>query len=272
MLRGVLAQLALVLLALAGYKFGGLGWAVAVAGSCVFIIAWCVTSPRSQVFVPTVWRASAHTRAVALTFDDGPDPEVTPRVLDLLRARQAKATFFMVGEAALQAPDVVARVLAEGHTIGTHSQRHAHTFHFARSRPMAREILEGARTLERLTGAWPRFFRPPQGLRVPTLRDALARVSAERGPLLVVTWSTRALDTTLRSPHAILRRLRAGAVAGAIFTLHDGRRYGGRADREAMLEALASFLDELTRRGLRPVTLEELLGGSAHSGPGEASR
>jgi peptidoglycan-N-acetylglucosamine deacetylase len=229
--------------------------AVALA---IAVIAWIVTSPRSQFFVPTHFEGPPTRPAIALTFDDGPDPNVTPRVLEVLAQADARATFFMVGEAARKHPELVRQVMQAGHEIGSHTEHHSNFFHVLRARPMAAEITRGVRSLQEITGRSPRWFRPPQGLRVPTLRDALARCES----LQVVTWSTRALDTTLGSSTAIHRRLAGGLRPGAIFTLHDGTAYGGRSGREAMLDALCTFLRDVRKHSYQTMTLSELLGGA----------
>jgi peptidoglycan-N-acetylglucosamine deacetylase len=232
--------------------------AVVAFALAIAVIAWIVTSPRSQFFVPTHFEGAPSRPAIAITFDDGPDPDVTPRVLEVLAQADARATFFMVGEAARKHPELVRQVMQAGHEIGSHTEHHSNFFHVLRARPMAEEITRGVLSLQEITGRSPRWFRPPQGLRVPTLRDALARCVS----LQVVTWSTRALDTTLGSSVAIHRRLVGGLRSGAIFTLHDGISYGGRSGRDAMLDALCIFLRDARKYSYETMTLSELLSGA----------
>jgi peptidoglycan-N-acetylglucosamine deacetylase len=260
MRRGVLAQLlALVLVAL-GYALAPQPFRLAGAaiglGISAFGIAYGVTAPRVQWFVPTRFRGRSETPSFALTFDDGPDPIVTPKVLALLAAHEVKATFFLVGQAAEQHPEIVRQLTSAGHALGSHTYSHSNGFHFLRSRAMAEEIARGERAIAAVVGHAPRYFRPPQGLRVPTLRDALTHLDAAP---LCVTWSGRALDTTLRSSTRIEQRLRKALRPGAILTLHDGTAYGGHNDRAGMLRALDALLIESKRRGLRAVTLDDLL-------------
>lgn len=236
-------------------------WATALILGCgIGAIAWLVTSPRSQWLVPTIYRAEGHKPCIAFTFDDGPDPIFTPQILDLLREFDAKATFFVVGERALAHPAIVQRAVAEGHLIGSHSFRHAMTFHFTSTRAMALEIERGIDAIEQTTAIQPLYFRPPQGLRVPTLRDALSQVAARKGLAPVcVTWSARGKDSLASTPAAIVSRLRDAVVGGAILTLHDGTGFGGSLDRAPTLIALRQLLELARSRRLRAVRLDDLL-------------
>lgn len=218
-------------------------------------IAWQVCSPRGQFFVPTVFRGAGSGDALALTFDDGPDPAFTPQVLDALRAGGHKATFFMVGARAEQQPALVRRVHAEGHQIGSHSHAHAMNFHFQSARAMAAEIGRGIAAIERTVGQAPTAFRPPIGLRVPTLRAALAQLPR---PVTCYTWTERGLDAFHRSAAQIVARLSPHLVPGAILTLHDGAGLGGSADRSATIAALHELLGRMQERGLRSVRLDAL--------------
>src|SRR5204862_7283673 len=118
-------------------------------------------------FIDVVDRLPATTPQIALTFDDGPDPDVTPRVLDVLRAHGAKATFFVLGERAARFPDVVRRIRDEGHALGTHTQHHRLRFHFGSAAYVAREITDAIDAVSAITSTRPTLFRPPQGLRTP---------------------------------------------------------------------------------------------------------
>jgi peptidoglycan/xylan/chitin deacetylase (PgdA/CDA1 family) len=219
-------------------------------------VAYLVTSTRTQFLVPTVWHGTPKSPALALTFDDGPDPEFTPKVLDLLRRHDARATFFVVGQRAEAHPELVLRAASEGHLIGSHTYSHAHTFHFWTARRMASDVQRGIDVVRKITGSAPRWFRPPQGLRVPTLRDALARVKSATS---CVTWSVRGIDATSRSSDAIVARVAKGLRRGAIVTLHDGRGFGGTNDRTPTLSALEQLLPMIDARGLSCVTLDALL-------------
>ncbi|MBK8096249.1 MAG: polysaccharide deacetylase family protein [Planctomycetes bacterium] len=228
------------------------------AATVVLAFGWLtfhIVSPRSQWIVPTSWRGAPSSPGLALTFDDGPDPEITPRALELLREHDARATFFLVGNRASAYPDLVRRLIAAGHQIGSHSHRHAHSFHFLPAKAMAAEIERGIDAIAAITGERPTAFRPPIGLRVPTLRQALTRL---RQPVRCWSWTARGLDTLGRPAAAIVARLRPHLVPGAILTLHDGRGLGGSADRTPTLAALRELLTTMSARGLRSIRLDEL--------------
>jgi peptidoglycan/xylan/chitin deacetylase (PgdA/CDA1 family) len=238
---------------------GGLRVALALATvlATLAFFAYVIVSPRAQFLVPSVHalpEPAAAERAVAFTFDDGPDPRTTPRVLELLARHGAQGTFFVVGSRAAKHPDLVRRILAEGHAIGSHTLRHSHAFHFLSPRRMRAEVEGGIEAVAAITGASPRLFRPPQGLRTPLLRDALAPLDG----LVCVTWTERGLDAMGRAASAIVRRLEGALRPGAILTLHDGAGLGGTDDRRPTVEALEVLLDLARARGLRCVSLAGL--------------
>ena len=220
----------------------------------VAFFAWAIAWPRSQFFVRSVFELPS-SDGVAFTFDDGPDPESTPRVLDLLSRHGARATFFLVGERVEKHPEIVERILAEGHAIGSHTFGHSHFFHFFSPRAMRAEIDRGIRAITQITGGAPRLFRPPQGLRTPLLRDALSEMSG----LVCVTWTERGLDAMGRPANAIVERLDDCVRPGAILTLHDGKGLGGSHDRTPTVEALAVLLDRARERNLKCVSLASLV-------------
>jgi peptidoglycan/xylan/chitin deacetylase (PgdA/CDA1 family) len=233
------------------------GWVVpaivAIAIGMIGFLSYAIAHPSSQFFVPVVSRLLAHEPIVALTFDDGPDPVVTPQVLDVLGAHGARATFFVLGERAARHPELIRRMHREGHTVGTHTQRHRLWFHFGGPTYVRREIEDAVAVVARILPARPTLFRPPQGLRTPTFAAGWGRT---RG-LTCVTWSVRGLDSRATTAQAIARRVTRRLEPGAIVTLHDGTGLGGTADRAPTLAALATILAECKTRGLRCVALGE---------------
>lgn len=222
--------------------------------TCGFV-GWLAASPRTQCFVPTRYRGDGQAPALALTFDDGPDPRWTPRVLELLAAHGVRATFFMVGERAVRHPELVRAVVAAGHMVGTHSYSHGRWFHCQPRGALAADIRKGVDTVTAIVGRTPLAFRPPLGLRVPHLQQAWRLVGL---PLTCVTWTARGVDAIAQDPEAILRRLLPALEPGAILALHDGSGFGGGADRSPTLSALASLLPAIAARGLTCVRLDEL--------------
>lgn len=184
---------------------------------------------------------------IFLTFDDGPDEHWTPRVLDLLAAAAAPATFFVIGCRARAAPGLLRRAVAEGHEVGNHGWSHRHPFTLSR-RHARDEVVAGANAIADVLGKPARFFRPPHG----RVRGCMVDAAALQGQSLVL-WSLSAVDWgPLGNARAIARRLRR-AAAGDIVLMHDG---GGGIHRTAELAAsLPGFLADLDQRGLRPALL-----------------
>jgi peptidoglycan/xylan/chitin deacetylase (PgdA/CDA1 family) len=260
MLRRLALHLGAALLMAAEYVFvpapAGVICVAATAALWVGLLAYLVTFNRGQFFVSTLYEGARDKAQIAFTFDDGPDPGYTPRILDVLREQGVKATFFVVGRCADAHPELVLRIAREGHLVASHTYSHSNTFHLWPARRMAADIARGIETIERLVGLRPRYFRPPQGLRVPTLNQALSSLSA---PPWCVTWTVRGLDTVSRSPSTIVARIERRLAPGAIIALHDGSTLGGFRDRSATIEALRILLGTCRARGLSCVRLDELL-------------
>ena len=232
-------------------------WALgAVAANQAAILAG-VLLPRSRLLGSNWTRlpaAAAARGAIALTLDDGPDPEVTPRVLELLARHGAPATFFCIGERAARHPALVRAIVAAGHRVENHSQRHRHDFALLGPARCAAEVAAAQETLGALAGSAPRFFRAPAGIRSPFLDPALAR----RG-LQLVSWTRRGYDTRSRDVAAVSARLARGLAAGDILLLHDGHAARTAAGVPVVLEALPRLLEAARAAGLRPITLRAAL-------------
>ena len=235
------------------------GWSV-VAVSLIVVAAisfltFAIVHPSSQFFAPVVHRLPTKDALVALTFDDGPDPVFTPQILDVLAAHHAHATFFVLGSRAAQHPDVVRRIAAEGHTVGTHTQSHRVGFHFASPAAVQREISQAIDVVRGILATTPTLFRPPQGLRTPLFGSAWKKLHNQT----CVTWSVRGLDSFPTTAAKIVARVSKGLQPGAIVTLHDGIGLGGGTDRAPTVSALGTLLDECKTRGLRCVSLGDAL-------------
>jgi peptidoglycan/xylan/chitin deacetylase (PgdA/CDA1 family) len=237
-------------------------WALgAVAGNHVLLIA-AVFWPRGRVLGPNLLRlpaAAAARNEVSLTFDDGPDPEITPRVLELLDQHQAKASFFCVGEKAAAHPDLMREIARRGHSLENHSHRHSHAFAFYGLSRLKRDVQSAQTIIAGIIGRAPRFFRAPMGLRSPLLDPVLAKCG-----LRYVSWTRRGFDAVGRDPEWVLRRLTDGLAAGDILLLHDSGYSRTRDGTPVVLAVLPALLDRMKAKGLRSVTLAAGLGdGSA---------
>lgn len=188
--------------------------------------------------------------AVVLTFDDGPDPEVTPRVLDLLDRHGAKASFFVLGQRAARHASILRDVVARGHSVENHT--HDHPLSFAGWSPgaMLREIRRAQEAIAEACGQAPQYFRPPAGLRSPLLDPVLAMAG-----LSLVSWTRRGYDTVASRPGQVYRRLTRKLGAGDILLLHDRATHGGCM----ALRVLPRLLARLAAEGLSAVSLRSAL-------------
>ncbi|MCW3481311.1 polysaccharide deacetylase family protein [Neisseriaceae bacterium JH1-16] len=211
--------------------------------------------PRSRLLGPNWTRLPAAAAArgeVALTIDDGPDPDVTPKVLDLLDAAGARATFFCIGRQAARHPALCREIVARGHAVENHSEYHRHNFSLSGPRALARELDAAQRTLADITGCTPRFFRAPAGLRNLFLDPLLQR----RG-LRLASWTRRGFDTRQRDSAKVLAVLSEGLTAGDILLLHDAHAARTPSGEPVILAVLPELLARIRVAGLATVTLAE---------------
>jgi peptidoglycan-N-acetylglucosamine deacetylase len=225
--------------------------------------------PACCLFGRQLRRVPGATGRCALTFDDGPDAAATPAVLAALARRGHRATFFVIGERARAAPEVVRAIVAGGHTIGNHTQRHSWLTPFYGARRLRAELDAASAAVAAAAGAAarPRFVRPPMGLLGPYFAPAAAAAGLE-----IVAFSARAGDASLvpLGRARVLRRVARALGDGAIVALHDGAELRGRvAPAPALIEAV---LDLVEGRGLRSVTLEELCATSPPPSASAAAR
>jgi len=208
--------------------------------------------PRSRLLGPNLTRLPAASPAacVALTIDDGPDPQVTPGVLALLEAHGVRATFFCIGSRVREHPELAREICARGHEIGNHTEQHLMRFSLLGPHAMAREVAAAQETLAAVTGQTPRFFRAPAGLRNPFLEPLLARLD-----LRLVSWTRRGFDTVSGDASRVLARLTRRLGAGDILLLHDGHAARTASGAPVILAVLPPLLEQLRARGLRAVTL-----------------
>jgi peptidoglycan/xylan/chitin deacetylase (PgdA/CDA1 family) len=213
--------------------------------------------PRSSGLGANLTRLPAAAAArgeVAITIDDGPDPEVTPRVLAILAEHRARVTFFCIGERATRFPDCVRDCAAAGHAIENHSYSHGHNFSLLGPGRIARDIARAQQVLGQLSGTAPRFFRAPAGLRNPLLDPAL-----QRQGLLLASWTRRGFDTVSTDAATVLARLTRNLRPGDILLLHDGHAAVSPAGTPLVLEVLPRLIEAIRQRSLHPVTLREAL-------------
>ena len=236
-------------------------WAVGVVVVDHLLLVLGVLSPRTRWMGANLRRlpdAAVRRREVALTLDDGPDPQVTPAVLDLLDAHRARVTFFCIAEQAARHPQLVREILARGHSVQNHTHRHSYAFAFNGPKGLAHEVDRSQDALARLTGQRPLFFRAPAGFR----NMFLAPVLHERG-LQLVSWTRRGFDTARRDPADVLQRLTRDLAAGDILLLHDRGSATAPSGRPVVLEVLPVLLKRLDELSLKCVTLPQAMEAAA---------
>lgn len=232
-------------------------WAIGAIVANHLLLTAAGLWPRSRLLGPNLTRlpASAVARGeVALTFDDGPDPALTPRVLDLLEARGVRATFFCIAEKAARHPELAREIVRRGHSVENHSNRHEHTFAFRMLGGLRRDLSTAQATITALTGRAPRFFRPPMGFRNPLLDPVLHEMG-----IALVSWTRRGYDTNRGDPDEVTMLLARGLAAGDILLLHDGQSALTPDGQPVVLEVLPRLLDAIQRLGLKPVTLPQAI-------------
>jgi peptidoglycan-N-acetylglucosamine deacetylase len=238
-------------------------WALTAVAANQALIGGAVMWPRSTWIGENIRRlpsSSVANKEIALTFDDGPDPEITPRVLDLLDAQGHKASFYVVGERAIQFPYVVRDIVKRGHAVENHSHHHTNSFAFYGFARLQRELDAAQQAIAAAAGSLPRFFRAPMGFRTPFLDPVIARLG-----LHYSSWTRRGFDSLAKHPAPVLRRLATGLQAGDILLLHDGSMLSAYRARPIVLDVLPELLKTISDRGLRSVTLRhayrDVLGG-----------
>ena len=232
-------------------------WALGAVAANHVALAAAGLWPRSQWLGPNLTRLPVRNAAsgdVAITIDDGPDPEVTPQVLSALTRHHAHATFFCVGERVQRFPELAREIVHLGHDIENHSQRHRHNFSLLGPRGMCAEISRAQEGILQVTGSLPRFFRAPAGLRNPFLDPILTRLQ-----LRLASWTRRGFDTVTTNADTVFRRLADPLQGGDILLLHDGNAARGRSGRPVILEVLPRLLDAIAERQLSPVTLRSAM-------------
>lgn len=194
-------------------------------------------------------------KITALTFDDGPYGEPTAKILDILKEKKVKATFFLVGEDVARYPELVKREVAEGHIVGNHSMDHARNLASEPIEKFKKNIEEAEDVIMSTTGLKPRFFRPPFGLTSTKTVSALYFLGYTTVMWDDMTNDWRATTTPERITERILHRLKPGSI----IVLHDGRDTHKRYPRENVIETLPGLIDKIRERDYELVTLDKLI-------------
>jgi peptidoglycan/xylan/chitin deacetylase (PgdA/CDA1 family) len=223
---------------------------VAAAGG---VFAWSAMVPSAQLFGPTM-RRTGESREIGLTFDDGPNPKITPSLLNLLDRYEARATFFLVGTHVRAFPSLAKDIAELGHTIGNHTDTHPSLTFLSRAR-ISEELDRCEEAIEAATGRKTDWMRPPYGFRGPQLNG----VVKSRGGAGVVMWSVTAYDWKPQPAERLIGRLRK-VRGGDIVLLHDADHRIPEGDRWHTVDALAYWLPRWKDAGLRFAGLDDLRG------------
>ena len=241
--------LSVAVLAIAFFLLKAPWWAWALLVAVWLVVAVAGSSLlRWQYHLPVLFRSPReHDDRVAITFDDGPDPVITPQVLKLLADHGAKATFFCIGKRAQAHPGIVKDIIGQGHTVGNHGFSHSNTFGFKSTGAVIKELQDSERTVQELTGLRMRLFRPPFGVTNPPIARAVAAQD-----LVCGGWSIRSLDTTRRSADQVWKRVVRRLKGGEVVLLHD--------TGEKCVEVLERLLSFMRANDLSGVPVDQLLG------------
>ena len=232
-----------------------------LAAACAGAIAYGAVYPRSQFFGATLCRTNS-PRKLAITFDDGPNTSLTPKLLDLLDKHNARATFFLIGKYVRECPDLVRETVARGHLIANHTDTHPNLFWLSPGAIRA-ELLQCHEAIGAVLGAPPKWFRPPFGFRNPWVVKTAAELSMRTvmWTLLPGDWKPRPLEKLIGNLQPIAtnaqQNLPNPQATGDVLCLHDGGHRMQNADRTRTLQALEHWLPRWRDAGLEFVTIEE---------------
>ena len=242
--------------ALAGLA-AGVAWPWAVGGLLAnhALLTLAGLWPRSTLLGSNLLRlsqAACDAQQIAITIDDGPNPQVTPAVLDILDEASARATFFCIGQAVETYPHLAREIVRRGHAIENHSYAHRHHFSLMGLSQLRSEISRAQNVISQVTGRIPVYFRAPAGLRSPLLDPVLQSLN-----LQLVSWTRRGFDTVVTDPNKVQRKLERNLSAGDILLLHDGNAAFCANGKPVVLDVLPKLLATVRGRGLHAVSLRD---------------
>ena len=214
--------------------------------SYVFVIAVGSARINSGFFLPVTCNGDNMEKSIAITFDDGPVPDSTPRILEILKRTNTPATFFCIGKNVKLQPGLVKQIDQEGHLLGNHSYSHHFFFDFYSARKIKWELTETNSLIFELTNKKIRFFRPPYGVTTPNIAKAV-----EEGDFDAIGWSVRSMDTVIRNKESLLKKTAENIKSGDVILFHD--------TVELTVQILQEFIEKVRQQGFQIVRLDHLL-------------
>ncbi len=211
---------------------------------------YCSVNIGSQAYIKTLCKAKTNEKKIAITFDDGPNSEITPKVLDLLDQYNVKATFFCIGRQIEKNKEILKLIDEKGHLIGNHTWSHNSWFDLFSSKKMRVEIEKTFGLIFEITNKKIKLFRPPYGITNPNLKKAIKGLNFK-----TIGWSLRSFDT-IKNTEKTLRKLYKKTSAGDIVLFHD--------NREHIVDILQSYLEYIKTEGYEIVPLDQLLNIQAY--------
>ena len=206
----------------------------------------------SNFFIKIVCKAETDKKEIAISFDDGPAINYTSEILQLLKSKNIKATFFCIGNRIAGNEHILKQIIEEGHIIGNHSYSHHFWFDMYSAKKMQKDLEQMDDEMERATGLKPKLFRPLYGVTNPNVKKAIIN-----GGYTPVGWSVRSMDTVIKDENKLLNKINAGIKPGAVFLFHDTSK--------TTLSVLPGFIQEVKKRGYEIIPLDKLLALTAYA-------
>jgi peptidoglycan/xylan/chitin deacetylase (PgdA/CDA1 family) len=245
------SMLFLIVLALDYLQQVNWWWYAGIILVCLLIMAWGSKTIQLNFYLKSLNHGDRKMNSIALTFDDGPDGQVTPVILDVLKENNVKATFFIVGHKAELHADIIKRIDQEGHIIGGHSFSHHYFFDLFSSINMQEEMRSTQDVVFRITGKQMSLFRPPYGVTNPPIAKAIKAMKYQS-----IGWSLKSKDTVMKDESRILRRILKMIKNGDILLFHDSK--------SLTMKFLPTLIRNLQEREVSISRLDKLLNIQAY--------
>jgi peptidoglycan/xylan/chitin deacetylase (PgdA/CDA1 family) len=210
----------------------------------ISIVVYGSSQIKANYFVKSINKGS--TNGITLTFDDGPHPDITPKILEVLSKENVKAAFFLIGKNAERYSSLVNEILQQGHTIANHSYCHQNAIGFFSESKLKEDFEKCNRIIKNISGKQPAFFRPPFGVTNPRYANVIKKLN-----LNSIGWSIRSMDTKATSKELLLKKITSSLTNGSIVLLHD--------TQQVTLETLPSLIQHCKSNNIKIVSLPELI-------------